>query len=94
MAYVADNIVGSQKYSFTPYPVCFPEEYKKTIQRYIDLEISTFLVAHHGKLILSKQDLLRIIQISPNKRRSHRNSLVIIFIKLIKSLLRKIKFFR
>lgn len=87
-AYVADNIIVSKNKVFSPYPLFEPESYKKTIQKYIDLGIKHFLMAHYGKMSIEKNELKTLISKVSVKSRSHRNSLYKIMIKLLKSIFR------
>lgn len=89
IAYVADNFVGSQRKVFRPYPLFSPSDYKKTLRRYLDLEIKTFLIAHHGEIHIPQERIEKLIQSTPNKARRHLNTLPAIFLKLFKSLLKK-----
>lgn len=83
IAHVADNFVGNQKNVFRPYPIVYPE-------KYIDLNIETFLIAHYGKVIVSKEKIEKLIETTPIKARKHTNTLPAIFLKLVKALIRKI----
>lgn len=90
IAYIADVFVESQKNVFRPYPISEPIQYKKTLQRYIDLDIQEFMLAHYGRVQVSKERIRAIIDTTSDKPRIHRNTLLGIFMKLVKSLLRKI----
>ena len=91
LIYVADNLVGNQKKVFRPYPLFVPHEYKKSLQRYIDLGVNTFLLSHYGKVSVSTERLEYLIETSPNKSRRHITSLIPIFAKFGKILLRRLK---
>ena len=89
IAYVADNIVGSKKRVFSPYPISFPEEYKKSLKRYLELDIEDFLLAHYGKVKLSKEQIQKVVESVSVKSRRHRNSLHKILLKLVRSIFNK-----
>lgn len=88
-AYIADNLVGTGKKIFRPYPLSFPEKYKKSLQRYIDLDIKTFMLAHYGEVEVSKEHLESLIKSTPQVARNHRNTLPTIFKHLFKAMLKK-----
>lgn len=81
-AYVADNIVSSRTGYNPPYPINHPNKYKKSLQRYIDLNIETFLLAHYNENKISAEEIESLIKKAPNIHRSHSNSLFKIFKKL------------
>jgi glyoxylase-like metal-dependent hydrolase (beta-lactamase superfamily II) len=88
IAYVGDNFVGSKRNVFTPYPVHLPELYKSSLQRYIDLDIKEFLLAHYGRVEISKARIKELVESSSTESRRHINSLHSILFKLLKSLLK------
>ena len=67
----------------------FPEKYKKTLQRYIDLKIKTFMLAHHGEVEISKERLESLINSTPQVARNHKNTLPKILRHLFRALLKK-----
>lgn len=89
IAYIADNLIKIKDRIFQPYPVTFPDKYKKSLNRYIELGINHFLLAHHGYSKISHQEIEKAIYQVPIKPRRHRNTLVTIGIKLLKSSFRK-----
>ena len=90
LAYVADNFVGSSRKVFRPYPIIYPEKYKKSLQRYLDLGVEDFLIAHHGRVKVSKKEIEELIKTTPATSRRHLNNLHSIFLKLLKSFLKKV----
>lgn len=88
-AYVADNILTSKGKIFSPYPIFEPQSYKKTLQKYIDLDIKHFLMAHYGKMNIEEKQLESLLLRVSNTPRSHRNSLYKIMIKLLKSIFQR-----
>jgi glyoxylase-like metal-dependent hydrolase (beta-lactamase superfamily II) len=90
IAYVADNFVGIKTKVFRPYPIIYPEKYKVSLQRYIDLGLEDFLIAHHGQVKVSHKRIKQLIETTPNQARKHTNTLPLIFMKLFKSLMRKV----
>lgn len=89
IAYVADNFVSSKNGVFRPYPIFSPEKYKETLQRYIDLDIKDFLIAHYGKVEVPKERIKQLISSTPKRPRRHRNTLFAIFLKLFRSFVSK-----
>lgn len=89
IAYIADNLVLAKKAMSYPYPICFPVAYKKSLQRYLDLGVNEFLLAHYGRVTISNQDLKSLIDGCPGKERNHRNTILKILIKLIRNLFTK-----
>ena len=89
LAYVADNFVGNSKNVFRPYPIVYPDLYKNSLKRYIDLGVTRFLIAHHGEVKISQDRINELIETTPVKPRKHTNTLFGIFMKLLKSFIRK-----
>ena len=73
IAYVADNILSSQTKIFSPYPICFPELYKASLQKYLDLGITEYLLAHHNRMTISKAEVQDLIAKTPSKPKKHSN---------------------
>lgn len=91
LAYVADNLVGSRKNIFRPYPLTFPELYRSSLQKYLDLNIKKYLLAHYGEVEVARERIEFLIQTTPKRARVHKNTLPIIFKHLLRSILRKRK---
>ncbi len=89
LAYIADNVVGSENKLFRPYPLFKPHLYKESLQRYIDLDIQEIMIAHYGRFKLNKEKLKKLIETTPEKSRRHINTLPAIFLKLLRSLYNK-----
>ena len=87
-AYIADKIVGSSRSFFRPYPLTFPDEYKKSLKRYMNLGIETFLLAHHGENKIPYEKIQDLIDGAPRVPRVHKNTLRTILKQLIKAFLR------
>lgn len=83
-AYIADNIVGSSGKYFRPYPLVSPQKYKKSLQRYIDLDINHYLLAHHGKNEIDNKVIKSLIDTTPKQPRIHRKSLIVILKHVLK----------
>lgn len=84
-AYIADMIVGQRKEFFRPYPLSLPGEYKKSLQKYIDLKIETFLMAHYGINVISEDQIKKNIDKTPSIPRVHRNTLPTILKHLLRA---------
>ncbi|WP_412470951.1 MBL fold metallo-hydrolase [Halobacteriovorax sp. RT-2-4] len=90
LAYVADNFIGSPKFTARPYPLFNPSEYKKSLKRYIDLEISDFLIAHYGRVTIPKERIQRLIDSTPQRPRRHITTLPSILLMLARTAIKKI----
>jgi glyoxylase-like metal-dependent hydrolase (beta-lactamase superfamily II) len=90
ICYVADNFVGSKKGVFRPYPLFAPDKYKESLQKYIDLEIKEFMLAHYGRVKIPEERIQKLIETTPKNPRKHTNTLPAIFLKLAKAILRKL----
>lgn len=88
LAYVADNFVGNARNVYRPYPISFPQKYRESLQKYLDMNVQEFLIAHYGRIKIPHERIQKLIETTPQKPRIHRNTLVAIFLKLIKALLR------
>lgn len=87
-AYIADIIVGSPKGYFRPYPLSFPDQYKNSLQRLMDLEIEDFLLAHHGKNKIPYSVINKLLGGTPVIPRIHKNTLGKILKQFLKAFLR------
>ncbi|AYF45743.1 metallo-beta-lactamase domain protein [Halobacteriovorax sp. BALOs_7] len=85
LAYIADNFVSTKTNVFRPYPIWKPQEYRSSLQRYIDLGINDFLIAHYGQVKVSHERIKELIDSTPDIPRKHHNSLPAILMKLLKS---------
>lgn len=84
-AYIADNIISSKTSFYRPYPLHYPQKYKTSLQQYIDLNIASFLLAHHGENKISHEVISDLIQKTPRVARAHKNTLHKILGHLFKS---------
>lgn len=84
IAYIADNIVGSNGKFFRPYPIFSPSRYKESLQKYIDLKIKTLMLAHHGAQQIEETIIQRIMDGIPTKARIHRNTLIVMLRQFFK----------
>lgn len=91
IAYVADNLVGGEKNIFRPYPLSFPNKYKEALQRYLDLDIQRYLLAHYGEVSVSREKIEFLIETTPHIARVHKNTLPTIMKHLFKSFFRSKK---
>ena len=90
-AYVADNFVGSAKSVYRPYPITSPKKYKATLKKYKQLGIENFLLAHSGLRKVTHEEIDHLIYTAPRNPRVHKNTIMIIFLKLFHSLIKKIR---
>ncbi len=89
VAYVADNFVKVKSRVFRPYPLFNPKQYKQSLQKYVDLGINDFLVAHYGRIEVSSERIKELIETTPAKPRRHLNTLPKIILTLVGSIFRK-----
>lgn len=83
-AYIADNLIAHRSGIIPPYPIHFPDLYKNSLQRYIDLNITSFLLAHYGSHNLTHSDLKLALQKAPHSAKNHRNSILRILKRMVK----------
>jgi glyoxylase-like metal-dependent hydrolase (beta-lactamase superfamily II) len=83
-AYIADKIISLRNFYIRPYPISSPVNYKKSLNRLIDLKISKFYLAHHGECTINENQINKLIEGTPKKPRVHRNSLL----KILSGMLR------
>ncbi len=69
--YVADVVLKIKNKFITPFPIFHPNKYRASLQKYIDLNISTMLLAHGGEVNITSSDLLRLMQRAPKKPKTH-----------------------
>ncbi len=89
VAYIADNFVQVKHQVSRPYPLFDPKRYKQSLQRYINLGINDFLLAHYGRVTASNEQIKTLIDTTPSRPRRHINTLPKIIIKLVRSIIRK-----
>ncbi|MEC9282995.1 MAG: MBL fold metallo-hydrolase [Bdellovibrionota bacterium] len=73
--YIADNVVRNRKGFLSPYPVVFPEKYKMSLTKYLQLPIQYFAIAHYGIHNISKEQIQILRDGTGSKPRRHRTSL-------------------
>lgn len=91
IAYVADNFVGSKRNVFRPYPIAYPHKYRATLQKYINLGIENFMIAHYGTIKIPHIRINELINTTPTTPRRHTNTLPAIFLKLLKAFIAKLR---
>ena len=74
-AYVADCIIGTKKWLSRPYPIHSPEQYRKSLGRFIELGIQNFLLAHYGEHKIPSAEIQTLIDGAPEKPRKHLGTL-------------------
>ncbi len=75
VAYIGDKIISAPPAYFRPYPISKPDEYKKSLQKFIDLKISTFLLAHNGERKIPDKLFSTLINSTPSSPRVHKSDL-------------------
>ncbi len=61
VAYIADNLIKLRNNFIIPHPVSFPEDYKTSLKKYIDLDIKEYLLAHGGKTGIDNSSIEAVI---------------------------------
>lgn len=84
-AYVADNLITTKRGIIPPYPIVFPQLYKKSLQKYIDLGVEEFLMAHYGRQKIKHEKLTEIILKVKETPRRHRTALPKLIFRFFKS---------
>ena len=82
VGYVADNVIYTSVGFIAPYPVSFPQKYKNSIEKTFALGLKDYLLAHYGKRELTQEDCQKFLKSLPKSERTHRNSLLRIFLRL------------
>lgn len=88
IAYIADNIISSKSSYYRPYPISNPIEYKKTLSKYISLNIKSYLLAHYSTHQISDEVIKKLRDEAPEKPRIHRTTLPTILKHFTKSFLK------
>jgi glyoxylase-like metal-dependent hydrolase (beta-lactamase superfamily II) len=88
IAYVADNLISTKTSAYTPYPIYNPEKYRETLERYLNSDIEEYLLAHQGRIRISKERIKRLRDKVSMKPKRHRNTLHAILFKLFMSMFR------
>ncbi len=65
--YVGDVILKVRGEYISPAFVVYPNRYKASLKRYIDLGIDNMLLAHGGEVQITQQDIKRLIDKAPSK---------------------------
>ncbi len=63
--YVADLIVKVKKRFVPPFPVFHPNQYKRSIQRVIDADVNSIMLAHGGEVALGEVDFAFLMEVAP-----------------------------
>ena len=79
IAYIADCIIRLGQRTIHPYPINHPEKYKASLSRLRDLNIKTYLLAHHGSTEINCVTFKELISSIPNKPKNHRTSVLKMF---------------
>ena len=86
LIYVADNFVLSRGKLIQPYPLCYPDKYKDSLKKYLNMNIHNFLLAHYGQVQISNEQIESLIESTPKKPRIHKNTLLSILLKIFRGL--------
>jgi glyoxylase-like metal-dependent hydrolase (beta-lactamase superfamily II) len=91
MAYIADNMVKSKNNIYRPYPIVFPEKYKLSLKKYLDLKIENFMMAHYGIQQIPHERIQDLIDTAPDVPRVHSNTLPTILKTMVKAIIKSRK---
>lgn len=83
-AYVADNLIVTGRGVIAPYPITVPASYRESLQKYIDLKVEEFLMAHYGRQKIPFDKIQKIITKVKDTPRIHRTTLPKMLKKLLK----------
>ncbi|WP_100642698.1 MBL fold metallo-hydrolase [Alteromonas facilis] len=73
--YVADLIVRVKNQYVPPYPVCHPNQYKRSLARIAELTHPTIFFAHAAPAELAPQTFETIMQLAPHEPKNHWRSM-------------------
>jgi glyoxylase-like metal-dependent hydrolase (beta-lactamase superfamily II) len=73
--YVADLIVAVKGRFISPYPIFYPECYKKSVQDIASLKPNSVILAHGGEVQLSDREFEAVINHAPNTPKTYLRSL-------------------
>jgi len=69
--YIADLIVAIRKGYIPPFPIFYPERYRKSITKIANLGASTLILAHGGEITFSQQQFEQILAKAPSVPMTH-----------------------
>ncbi|WP_261836540.1 MBL fold metallo-hydrolase [Vibrio ishigakensis] len=81
--YIADLLVMVKGRLIPPFPVFYPNRYKRSIARLAELDVEHILLAHGGKKPKSAIDFELLDQISPTEPQTHWRSVKKKFLKAV-----------
>jgi glyoxylase-like metal-dependent hydrolase (beta-lactamase superfamily II) len=84
LMYVADNILRVGEKFISPFPVYYPDHYISTLNRYIELDVDNYLLAHGGRVTVSAEQIKSIINKVPKLGVTHFGELRRLFDTYIK----------
>ena len=73
--YVADLIVAVKGRFISPYPIFYPEIYKKSVQDIANLKPNSVILAHGGEVQLNDREFEGVISHAPNTPKTYLRSL-------------------
>ncbi len=86
VVYVADLMVEVKKRLVAPFPVFYPNQYRKSVERIYDLNVDTLLLAHKGQVNFSFEAKSYLLETAPRRPVTHWRVVKIKFKKLTRSL--------
>jgi glyoxylase-like metal-dependent hydrolase (beta-lactamase superfamily II) len=86
--YIADIITKPRRSLYRPYPLMYPELYKRTLQKFLELRPKRYLLAHRGEHEIGEEEIKTLIAGIPKVPRNHLRTLPTILKSVVRSLLR------
>jgi len=69
--YIADLIVKIKKGYIPPFPVFYPERYRKSLKKIANLNADSIILAHGGEVELTPQDFEQVLAKAPTEPMTH-----------------------
>lgn len=69
--YIADLIVTTRKGFIPPFPVFYPERYRKSVNKIANLNAKSVILAHGGEVQLTAQHFKQVLTKAPTKPMTH-----------------------
>ena len=69
--YIADLVVTTRKGFIPPFPIFYPNRYRKSLEKVARLNVESFILAHGGEVQLSAEDFEQLLEKAPTKPITH-----------------------
>jgi glyoxylase-like metal-dependent hydrolase (beta-lactamase superfamily II) len=69
--YIADTILKIKGKFIPPFPICHPNQYKKSLSRLTTFDVDSFLMAHGGKSAISSEKINHLLDEAPQLPRRY-----------------------